>query len=119
MKYVILDENNNPIQWGDDDNYDAISKLPAGAIPLTDEQWENRFVNIKVPTADKINNLKRNLISTRKAYLAKTQNDAFEAVIEGVEYPFTAKRNLAKQEIRNIEAAKTLTALNQFEINFE
>lgn len=116
MKYAILDENGNQIQWCNDD---TVMVLPLNAVFLTDLEWENRFTNIKVSTADKIDSLKRNLIRCRKEYLIKTQNEAIEALLDTIKYPLKDKRDQAKQQIKDIEAAKTLGTLNEFNIDFK
>lgn len=115
MKYALLDENGNQIQWNNDD---TVFELPPNAVFLSEEDWENRFTNIKLSTADKINNTKRDLISTRSGYLARTQNAAIEFLLESFEYPNKEKRQLAKQEIEEISTANTLTALKEFSKEF-
>lgn len=116
MKYAILDENGNQIQWCNDN---TIKALPNNAVLLTEEEWDNRFANIKISTVDKINNVKRDLIFPRKQYLVQTQNEALEDLLEGLEYANKEKRSLAKEEIRQIEEAKTLAALNKFKQEFK
>jgi hypothetical protein len=39
MKYVVLDENDNEIQWVNDD---TINELPPNARELTDDEWHDR-----------------------------------------------------------------------------
>ncbi len=116
MKYAILDKNGNQIQWCDDS---TVFELPPNAVLLNDEAWENRLTNIKPSTADKINNKKRDLIAARKVYLSRTLNDAIEALLEISEYSTKAKRNLVKEEIKEIETAKTLKSLEEFNLDFE
>lgn len=64
---------------------------------------------------DRKKSLKSQLISIRKKYLKETADyympDFPEEILE--------KRALARQQKQEIEAATTLTALNNFDVNFE
>lgn len=63
--------------------------------------------------------LKQQLIRSRNQYLAQTLNDALEYILDKNDFPNKEKRQQAKQEIEKIKAANTITALNQFNSNFE
>ncbi len=77
--------------------------------------WISKTKNI----VDKKEELRNQLISSRRFYLNKTLEKAFEYYEDGLEYPDKAKRTQAKQEIKDIEAATTITALNRFNAKFE
>jgi hypothetical protein len=86
-------------------------------IELTDEEIAE--LNQPISTEEKKQRLKQQLLISRQSYLTKTFQEAFEYLEEGIEYPNKKKRTQAKQEIKEIEAATTLTVLNKFNINLE
>lgn len=76
------------------------------------------------PTSAELTQLKREqlkaaLKNSRQIYLNQTFQPAFEAMEEGIEYEDKTKRQQAKQELKEIKNATTLTALNKFNPVFE
>jgi hypothetical protein len=63
--------------------------------------------------------IKQEKLDSRKYFLKKTRIDAMEYILANSDYPGKEKREKAKQEIKEIEAAKTLAALNKFTPIFE
>lgn len=96
-----------------------IYEFQSNEFPADSDKWQEASLTEK-------NNLKRNnikdfLISSRKSYLKATDFRVLRFIDEGTPYPdeIKSKRILARQEINEIEACTTLTALNQFSEVFE
>lgn len=73
----------------------------------------------KETTEQKKVRIKSELVISRKAFFEISTKDAIEYLLASQDYPEKQKRQRAKQEIEDIKAATTLSALNEFSIDFE
>lgn len=88
-------------------------------IDLTDDEIVE--FSKQPSTEEKKRNIKSEAIRSRKSYLLSTDWYVNREIDKPNSYlqEIRDKRIQARQEINDIEAATTLTALNKFNINFE
>lgn len=95
----------------------------AGTTDIAPEYANQIFKNGSwtLSTEGKKELLRKKLIQSRKGFLQKEDFRVLRFVEEGTPYPdeIKNKRIKARQEINEIEACTTLTALNQFSEVFE